>query len=67
MKRFNILAHRGIFFNKNIENSEEALCTALSNRFGIETDLRDFGGKIVISHDPPREGSSPIRWFSLND
>jgi len=33
------------------------LTRALRAGFGIETDIRDRGGKIVVSHDPPLLGS----------
>ena len=55
VERKNILAHRGIFSCQTKENSWEALSSALNNGFGIETDLRDLNGKVVISHDPPLE------------
>lgn len=48
-----ILAHRGQWLHNAEKNSREALRLALDSRFGIETDLRDFGGRLVISHDPP--------------
>ncbi len=46
-----ILAHRG-YWNNNIEkNSLEAIRTALRCGYGFETDLRDFNGEMVISHN----------------
>lgn len=33
-------------------NTKIALLRALEHGFGIETDIRDFGTEIVISHDP---------------
>tara|TARA_Y100000589_G_C26931905_1_gene538679 strand:+ start:125 stop:775 length:651 start_codon:yes stop_codon:yes gene_type:complete len=49
-----ILAHRG-YWNKEIpKNSRTAFLKAFSLGYGIETDLRDFNGDIVISHDPPK-------------
>ena len=50
-----IIAHRGFWIKSNQKNSVEAFKLALENGFGIETDLRDFNGNIVISHDVPTE------------
>ncbi len=36
------------------KNTPKAINRALNEGFGIETDLRDLNGEIVISHDPPR-------------
>ena len=48
-----ILAHKGYWLNKNEQNSLNAFKTAFSLGFGIETDIRDYNGEIVISHDIP--------------
>jgi hypothetical protein len=53
MDRSSILAHRGLFSRESDKNSTKALQRALEEGFGVETDLRDLNGKIVISHDPP--------------
>jgi hypothetical protein len=58
MERSSILAHRGFFLSESEKNSKEALTRAMSAGFGIETDLRDLNGNLVISHDPPI-GSPP--------
>jgi hypothetical protein len=50
-----IIAHRGLWIKSHEKNSVEAFKLALKNGFGIETDLRDFNGNIVISHDIPTE------------
>lgn len=48
-----LLAHRGAWLREKLSpNSPEALSAALDAGFGIETDLRDFRRKVVISHDP---------------
>jgi len=51
----NIIAHRGFWTKSSDKNSVDAFKLALENGFGIETDLRDFKGNIVISHDVPNE------------
>lgn len=65
MQKSSILAHRGLFSNPLEMNSRKALSHALEQGFGVETDLRDLNGKIVISHDPPREISLPtsLEWL----
>jgi glycerophosphoryl diester phosphodiesterase len=47
-----ILAHRGRWDNEVGPNSATSIRAALQNGFGVETDIRDLDGKIVISHDP---------------
>jgi hypothetical protein len=53
MKRKNILAHRGWWHTLDEKNSMTALQRAVVEGFGVETDLRDLNGEVVISHDPP--------------
>ena len=50
--RNKILAHRGLWNEDVLPNSAQALTNAWEQGFGVETDLRDFQGQIVISHDP---------------
>jgi len=59
----NILAHRGWWHTVEEKNSMEAFKLALENGFGIETDLRDFGGEIVVSHDIPTSDSMTFKSF----
>lgn len=47
-----IIAHRGIWNKSADKNSIEAFKLSFNEKFGIETDLRDYQGSIVISHDP---------------
>lgn len=49
-----IIAHRGIWNKKSEGNTLKALVTALDLGYGIEFDVRDHNGKIIISHDPPQ-------------
>lgn len=45
------LAHRG-FWNETVRrNSLEAIRTALEQGYGFESDVRDYMGKMVISHN----------------
>ncbi len=48
-----IIAHRGLWREEKQRNSREALMGALKEGFGIETDIRDQGEDLVISHDIP--------------
>jgi hypothetical protein len=48
-----ILAHRGHWEAPEDRNSSAALRRAFVEGFGVETDVRDHGGELVISHDKP--------------
>ncbi len=49
-----LLAHRGLWPHRIGQNSPEALLAAVRKGYGIETDLRDVDGRLVLSHDPAR-------------
>lgn len=49
-----ILAHRGYWLDKSEQNTSIAFERAFCANLGIETDLRDYGSKIVIAHDIPK-------------
>jgi glycerophosphoryl diester phosphodiesterase len=46
-----IISHRGYWKNPKEKNQKTAFERSFSLGFGTETDLRDFDGHIVISHD----------------
>ena len=48
-----ILAHRGWWIAAEEKNSKAAFVRAFEAGYGIETDLRDYGGKVVVAHDMP--------------
>lgn len=52
-----ILAHRGWWTRPEDRNSEAALARAFAAGYGVETDLRDCAGEIVVSHDMPQPGA----------
>lgn len=54
----NILCHRGKWESPEDKNSLRALALAIDSGLGIETDVRDCDGKLVISHDPPTKGKA---------
>ena len=56
-----ILAHRG-FRNEDILcNSPLALKSALERGFGFESDVRDYMGHVVISHDIADKSSQDVQ------
>ena len=48
-----IISHRGLWTEHNNKNSFESFEESLDNGFGIETDIRDHNGDLIISHDVP--------------
>jgi glycerophosphoryl diester phosphodiesterase len=56
-----ILAHRGLWQKRIEGNTRPALAAALAAGFGLETDIRDHAGEIVIAHDPPVEAPFTLR------
>jgi hypothetical protein len=59
----NIVAHRGCWQRPVEKNTRAAFEAALAAGFGIETDLRDASGAVVISHDLPRGGEMSFDQF----
>jgi len=67
-----ILEHRAGWLDNNsikpinLPNSLEALSLSLQRLNGIETDIRDLNGRLVISHDLPGKNSLLLEdFFSL--
>lgn len=48
-----VISHRGYWKSLQEKNSEAAFIRSFKLDLGTETDLRDFNGEIVISHDIP--------------
>ena len=59
----NIIAHRGYWKIRSEMNTNIAFERALDNGFGIETDIRDYCGELVISHDIPTSESQKFDDF----
>ncbi len=58
-----ILSHRG-FWRENLEkNLEVAFIRSWENGFGLETDVRDFNQKLVISHDMASSENIDFEYF----
>ena len=67
----NIIAHRGFWSNVGEKNNMTAFQRALDNGFGIETDVREYRGKLVLSHDLADDNSALCRelfdYYSRNN
>jgi hypothetical protein len=48
-----IISHRGYWKNINEKNTLDSFEYSFNNHLGTETDLRDYCGEVVISHDIP--------------
>ena len=55
-----IIAHRGFWTTDSEKNSLKAFERSFAHGFGLETDIRDFNGHLVISHDPPKKNEDLI-------
>ncbi len=61
-----IISHRGFWIREEEKNSVEAFERSFSSGFGTETDIRDFNGELVISHDiPTKKGITLKRFFEV--
>lgn len=54
-----LLAHRGLWKNESEKNTLYGFEAAFSKGYGIETDIRDRNGELIISHNPP-DDSAPL-------
>ena len=54
-----ILCHRGFWKKEEEKNTVSSIQRAFSEDMGIESDIRDINGKLVISHNPP-VGNEPL-------
>jgi len=51
-----VISHRGYWKSASEKNTQVAFERSFSLGFGTETDVRDLGGQLVISHDVPAGG-----------
>lgn len=58
-----IISHRGYWQSANEKNSNAAFARSFSLGFGVETDIRDHNGDIVIAHDMPNGNEICLRDF----
>lgn len=54
------LAHRGLWTTRDERNTLGAFCHAFACGLGVELDVRDLDGSLVVSHDPPGRGALPF-------
>lgn len=55
-----ILCHRGFWRTPDEKNSLAALRRAVESGYGFESDIRDYRGRLVISHDIADEKSPAL-------
>ena len=55
-----VLAHRGYWRAPSEKNTLGAFERAFARGYGVELDVRDLDGELVVSHDPPRQGALPL-------
>ena len=55
-----IISHRGFWLEGAEKNTELAFERSFSLGFGTETDIRDFAGELIISHDIPQGGEPTL-------
>jgi hypothetical protein len=55
-----IIAHRGYWIHSDDKNTFSAFSRALDNGFGIEIDLSDSGGELIVSHDIPGRNDQSV-------
>lgn len=58
-----IISHRGYWISKEDQNSMQAFIRSFKSGFGTETDIRDYKGDLVISHDIPDDKKSNLESF----
>ena len=65
----NIIAHRGLWniYGSEYKNTKQAIFDATKSGFGIETDLRFFNGRVVISHDQILVDKNKSNFFYLEE
>jgi len=56
------IAHRGLWQDKRDQNTFASIKKALDSGFGVELDIRDKNGELVVSHDP--SGSAEVLLFN---
>lgn len=58
-----ILSHRGYWKDDKEKNTIEAFERSFSFGFGTETDIREYKGELVISHDIAKEPCLTVKKF----
>lgn len=60
-----ILSHRGYWRAEEEKNTPVAFRRSFENGFGLETDIRDFGGELVLSHDMANKDTMKLEKFFM--
>lgn len=58
-----IISHRGWWRTQAEKNTPIAFRRSLEGGYGTETDVRDYAGRLVVSHDPAQDDAMP--WDDL--
>ena len=58
-----ILSHRGYWKDGVEKNSITSLERSFGLGFGVETDIRDYKGELVISHEIATKSCLPVKDF----
>lgn len=58
-----IISHRGFWNSPDEKNSRKSFENSFSLDFGTETDIRDYDGDLVISHDIPDKQALKVQDF----
>jgi glycerophosphoryl diester phosphodiesterase len=58
-----IISHRGFWHELEEKNTQVAFRRSVELGFGMETDVRDSMGELVISHDMPRGGEMTLHFL----
>jgi hypothetical protein len=58
-----LIAHRGWWQTRTARNTRASFLAAWAAGYGVETDIRDHLGRLVISHDVPRGDEQPFEQF----
>ena len=62
-----ILSHRGFWLSPNEKNLEIAFRRSFEAGFGVETDIRDYQGRLVIAHDIASKEDMDFDYFINNN
>jgi hypothetical protein len=62
-----ILSHRGYWTFPAEKNTASSFQRSFDAGFGLETDVRDALGQLVVSHDPPRRGDDVLSFSDFLD
>jgi hypothetical protein len=55
-----IISHRGFWKKDYDQNTADSFTRSFQSGFGVETDIRDLNGDLVISHDMPKNEHQPL-------